>query len=137
MATAGGEDIKGKALRMEFARIPRGQFANDCHLDVLSREPPPPLPGGYKLGESLYYIGNSGKTTYGESVLHGQQVEVVGLVLGAHTTKGLGLAVQFPFLPCSQESKARLPASRSVRKHVCRVWTMLNQIGCDDGRGFL
>ena len=30
-----------------------------CSLDELSRSPPPSLPGGYTIGEKLYYTGGS------------------------------------------------------------------------------
>ena len=60
----------------------------------LSREPPPPLPGGVVLGEKGYFTGPSQTLPDGGRVLHGQQGEVVGPATGSLT--GKGLAMQFP-----------------------------------------
>ena len=51
----------------------------------MSRDPPPPLPGGYKMGEKVFYTGPSqtwdqGDTTY--KLVHGQQGEVTGPATG-------------------------------------------------------
>jgi len=61
--------------------VPGNKWYIACRLEELSREPPPPLPGGFKLGEMLYYIGNSETFYSGDSVVHGQQGEVIGPAL--------------------------------------------------------
>ena len=78
----------------------------------VSREPPPPLPGGYVVGEQVYYTGASQATTWeeqvyytggavktfenGDRVEHGKQ----GKVVGPMSSEGLegtgGVAVLFP-----------------------------------------
>ena len=47
-------------------------------LATLSRSPPPPLPGGYKVGEKLYYIGASQTVDNGDRLVHDEQGEVMG-----------------------------------------------------------
>ena len=61
----------------------------------MSREPPPPLPGGYTVGEQVYYTGAGGTLESGDRVVHGQQGKGVGPVtLESH--EGKGVAVRFP-----------------------------------------
>ena len=61
----------------------------------MSREPPPPLPGGYRVGEQVYFTGCSLVFEDGDRLEHGQQVEVVGPAL-SDSYKGRGVAVLFP-----------------------------------------
>ena len=61
----------------------------------MSRDAPPPLPGGYKVGEKVFFTGASETSDDGEKVVHGQQGEVVGPATGEHT-KGKGVNVLFP-----------------------------------------
>ena len=61
----------------------------------MSRDAPPPLPGGYKLGEKVFYSGTSWTAPNGEKLVHGQQGEVVGPAT-AESHKGKGVAVLFP-----------------------------------------
>ena len=61
----------------------------------VSRQPPPPLPGGYTVGEQVYFTGTSETFEDGDQVEHGKQGEVVGPA----TTKshnGKGVTVRFP-----------------------------------------
>ena len=44
----------------------------------MSRDAPPPLPGGYKVGEKVFYTWASETVPSGDKVVHGQQGEVVG-----------------------------------------------------------
>jgi hypothetical protein len=44
----------------------------------VSRGAPPPLPGGYTVGEKVFYTGSSQTWDDGDKVAHGQQGEVVG-----------------------------------------------------------
>ena len=61
----------------------------------VSREPPPPLPGGFVVGEQVYYTGASKAFRHGDRLEHGKQGEVVGpATSGSHTGKGVG--VSFP-----------------------------------------
>ena len=61
----------------------------------MSRDAPPPLPGGYKVGDKLFYTGASETVPSGEKLVHGQQGEVVGPAT-VETHKGKGVAVLFP-----------------------------------------
>ena len=61
----------------------------------MSREPPPPLPGGYTVGEQVYFTGESHTFENGDWLEHGKQGEVVGLAK-AESHKGKGVRVRFP-----------------------------------------
>ena len=61
----------------------------------MSRAAPPPLPGGYKPGEKVFYTGASWTVTSGDKVVHGQQGEVMGPIT-TEPHKGQGVAVCFP-----------------------------------------
>ena len=60
----------------------------------MSRDAPPPLPGGYKLGEKVFYSGTSWTAPNGEKLVHGQQGEVVGPATDEDGEEGV--AVLFP-----------------------------------------
>ena len=67
----------------------------DAHVLQVSREPPPPLPGGYTVGEQVYFTG-AGKTFGdGDRVEHGKQGEVAGPAI-TESHKGKAVAVRFP-----------------------------------------
>ena len=61
----------------------------------LSHEPPPPLPGGFVLGEQVYYTGESKTFESGDWLEHGKQGEVVAPATG-ESHKGNGVRVRFP-----------------------------------------
>ena len=63
----------------------------DFSLAQVSRQPPPPLPGGYTVGEQVYFTGTSETFENGDQVEHGKQGEVVG-----PGTTGEGVLVRFP-----------------------------------------
>ena len=56
---------------------------------------PPPLPGGYKVGEKVFYTGVNKTFPSGNKLVHGQRGEVVGPAT-SETLKGKGVAVLFP-----------------------------------------
>ena len=56
---------------------------------------PPPLPGGYKVGEKVFFTGSSQTFPNGDKVVHGQQGEVVGPAT-LETHKGKGVCLRFP-----------------------------------------
>ena len=66
----------------------------------VSRKPPPPLPGGYVLGEQVYYTGTSETFEDGDRLEHGEQGEVVGPAIWK-SHRGKGVAVSFP--GCSKD----------------------------------
>ena len=61
----------------------------------VSREPPPPLPGDYVVGEQVYFTGSRETFESGEQLEHGKQGEVVGPAK-ADSHKGKGVDVRFP-----------------------------------------
>ena len=61
----------------------------------VSRKPPPPLPGGYVLGEQVYYTGASATFEDGNRVEHGEQGEVVGPATSEGGPEGKGVGVLF------------------------------------------
>ena len=65
----------GKGLMMLF---PCNKTPISCLLDELSRTAPPPLLGGYHLGEQLFFTGSSQDTATVDRLVHGQRGEVVG-----------------------------------------------------------
>ena len=60
----------------------------------VSREPPPPLPGGYVVGEQVYYTGASLTFASGDRLDHSKQGEVAGPAAG-EKHKGKGVKVRF------------------------------------------
>ena len=64
----------------------------------MSRDAPPPLPGGYKVGEKVFYTGATLTFEFGgktHKYPHGEQGEVTGpATLESH--KGKGVKVLFP-----------------------------------------
>ena len=61
----------------------------------VSRQPPSPLPGGYTVGEQVYFTGASESFENGNRLEHGKQGEVVGPAI-AESLKGKGVTVLFP-----------------------------------------
>ena len=62
----------------------------------VSREPPPPLPGGYVVGEQVYYTGTSHIFECGDRAMHGKQGEVMGPATQVASHMVRGLLVLFP-----------------------------------------
>ena len=58
--------------------FPGNKGNTTCLVTHVSREPPPPLPGGYELGEKVYFTMASETFEDGYKVVHGQQGEVMG-----------------------------------------------------------
>jgi len=54
-----------------------------------------PLPGGYTVGEKVFFTGQSQTLSSGDKLVHGQQGEVVGPVT-LETHKSKGVRVLFP-----------------------------------------
>ena len=61
----------------------------------VSRDAPPPLPGGYKVGEKVFCTAANYTFPSGNKVVHGQQGEVTGPAT-AEGYQGKGVAVQYP-----------------------------------------
>ena len=60
----------------------------------MGRDAPPPLPGGYKLGEKVFFTWTSQTISNGDKLVHGQQGEVTGPTT-LEATKGKAVAVLF------------------------------------------
>ena len=59
-----------------------------------SGDAPTPLPGGYKVGEKVFYTGTSHTFPSGDKLVHGQRGEVTGSGRGEWTCNGV--EVLFP-----------------------------------------
>ena len=53
------------------------------------------LPGGYKVGDKVFFTGAGRTWVGGDKLVHGQQGEVAGPITN-ETHKGKGVAVLFP-----------------------------------------
>ena len=80
-----------RAAAEPYLRTPYGRW---LRVQV-SRDAPLPLPGGYKLGEKVFYTGASQTWDDGDKLVHGQQGEVMGPAT-AESVKGKGVDVRFP-----------------------------------------
>ena len=56
---------------------------------------PDTLPGGYTVGEKVFYTGTSETFPSGDKLVHGQQGEVTGPAT-SEQAKGKGVVVRFP-----------------------------------------
>ena len=74
----GATDTKGLGDE-GVASCSRGTRATSTAASpTLSRAPPPPLPGGYAVGETVYFTGESQTVANGDKVTHGGSGEVMG-----------------------------------------------------------
>ena len=79
---------------MPSNELPHALHANRGGAQV-SREPaPPPLPGGYTVGEQVYFTGTSQTFERGDRLEHGKQGEVVGPAT-LESLRGKGVDVRF------------------------------------------
>jgi len=78
---------------------------------------PPPLPGGYKVGEKVFFTGTSKTFPGGDKLVHGQQGEVTGPA-NSEAYKGIGVCLRFPGnngdVNCSLTSVRRLRAASAA-----------------------
>ena len=81
----------GKGVSVMF---PGNTAYVECLLTQLSREPLPPLPGGYCAGEKVFFTGDSHTHSEGYKWSHGQAGEVTGPSTGGLGDKGVD--VLFP-----------------------------------------
>ena len=72
--------------------VPHPPACDDCAQ--VSRDAPPPLPGGYTVGDKVFFTGTSQTFADGDKLVHGQQGEVTGPAT-AETHKGKGVKVRF------------------------------------------
>ena len=86
----------------------------------VSRRPPPALPGGYKVGDQVFYTWTSQTLPSGDKLVHGGQGEVVGPADGENT-KGKGVGVRFPGIKgavnCLLDTVRRLRAAPAAHPH--------------------
>ena len=84
-------------------------------------DPQPPLPGGYKVGEKVYFTGVSETLLNGDKVVLGQQGQVVGPA-AAESHKGKGVCVLFPgnkgWVDCYLTTVRRLRATSAAISHL-------------------
>ena len=87
-----------------------------CWLAEVSRTPPPPLPGGYEVGDRVFYIGDSKTVSTGDKYTDGQAGEVTGPATNV-TYVGKGVTVMFPgnkaSINCRLTKLSRTPPATS------------------------
>ena len=106
------------------ARWPRPHPDGSGECAQVSRDAPPPLPGGYTVGEKVFYAGGSrtfeNGTGNGVKLVHGEQGEVIGPATGKSTK---GLKVLFPGnkdgVNCYLTAVRRLPAASAATLCLC------------------
>ena len=85
-------------------------------------DPPPPLPGGYRLGEKVFFTGDSQTFADGDKLVHGQQGEVTGPAID-ESVKGKGVCVLFPGntgnVDCYLTQVRRLRAASAATAPAC------------------
>ena len=90
-----------------------------------SGDAPTPLPGGYKVGEKVFYTGASYTFADGDKLVHGQQGEVTGAATGEDS--GKLVIVQFPgnpsANPCWLTTVRRLRAPPPLPSPACAPHT--------------
>ena len=78
------------------------------------------LPGGYTVGDKVFYTGASHTFDDGDTLVHGGQGEVAGPATGENT-KGKGVAVLFPGnklnVACYLTNVCRLRAASAAAPH--------------------
>ena len=83
----------------------------------MSRSPPPPLPGGYKVGEKVFFTGANQTFADGSKLVHSQQGEVTGPATN-EATEGKGVEMRFPSnkvnINCFLHSVRRLRAASAA-----------------------
>ena len=89
----------------------------NCKLTNLSRSPPPPLPGGFSIGQKVYYTGDSKTLASGNWLVFGEPCEIMGPTDSTEPQPDQ-LNVQFPgrdrHVNCKLSSLSRLqPADHS------------------------
>ena len=98
-----------------------------CHAGAqVSREPPPPIPGGYMAGDKVYYTGTSETFQSGNRLEHGQRGEVMGPTT-SERQRGKGVAVLFPGnkgrIDCYLTSVRRRRATSAASPRACALHT--------------
>jgi hypothetical protein len=80
------------------------------------------LPGGYKVGEKVFFTGTSHTFADDDKLVHGQEGEVVGPATNA-SVKGKGVALLFPgntdYVECYLYAVRRLRAASTATPLVC------------------
>ena len=113
--------VFGKGVRVMFPG--NTQKAMSVFLEHLSRIPPPPLPGGYALGDKVYYTGKS-MTIRSNQYTHGQLGVVTGQPERGNPMFGKGVVVMFSesnvnvYLPEISRTPPTLPGGFAVGEMV-------------------
>ena len=84
----------------------------ECRLADLSRVLPDGLPGGFKLGETVFYLGEDDQWDDGDSISYGEKGEVTGSVVeDAHVDPPEFLLV----VACSRGQNTHLSGHAAAR----------------------
>ena len=133
-----------QAAEGEKAAMHAATTAPTAKLELNGRgdvgEPPPPLPGGYVVGDKVYYTGTGWTFQSGNRVEHGKQGEVVGPTT-SESHRGKGVAVLFrgnkgaincylinvracrhPQLPVALAEQLLLSSLRDTHRQIPYLW---------------
>jgi len=67
-------------IKLHFVQSPKATVGGivECHIDSLSGDPPPVLPGDYVVGDEVYYVGPPETFDNGDRLMPGARGRVVG-----------------------------------------------------------
>lgn len=107
--SAGTRENEGR-IRVTF---PQNKWDVACKAQELSKTPPGPLPEGFQVGETVYFVGGVRVLSNGDAAIYGGK----GIVMGAGTGENVGLlVVKFPQnegnVPCSVEELSKTAPGR-------------------------
>ena len=83
---------QGQGLSMKF---PGNTQPVGCFQKELSKSEPPPFPEGFRISQTLLFIGKDETLANGKRLIHGQLGQVVGPGTLSARTKGEGLLMKF------------------------------------------
>ena len=118
----GGEG-GGASAREQFVRC-LGRFREKLgdRFELQELSDTPPLPGGYTVGEKVFFTGASETVSSGDKLVHRQQGEVTGPAT-TESVKGKGVRVRFPgnkgYVNCHLTSVRRLRAASAATNPAC------------------
>ena len=118
----GARNARPPRRRGRSCDVPGQHGRIGCFLTELSRSPPPPLPGGYAVGEKVYFTGRTtrARTAKRRAARAGGQGDRARDVLDPAAGKGLtscfGQQGQHQLLPRHAQPLAAAAAAGSVRR---------------------
>ena len=116
-------------------KFPNNRDAIDLKVRNLSYSPPPPLPGGFSIGEKLYYTGGNYFFDNGDRLLPHEQ----GEVMGPSTSVEGQLMLKFPknkrTVKCRVDELSRYPSNNSATSRLRQKLEKRKDQRGGDGKG--